>query len=598
MMSRRSQQCRRALLLAVTVLLACAFLAALVPCAAGAADNPPGVQAGSGVEVAQVKSWDFERFDTDITVNKDGSLTVRETQVANFTGSFSFLNRDLTSSKGSFTDGRTYGQVRFKDIKVFSLDGTPYGNWKVLKMRGGRRVQISFSATNQQMGWIVEYKMTGAVIYAKNYDRIYFNTVSYDRDVPIKSSRSTVTLPGGTDMSKVKTVTYGSKTVPPGASTSGVEGNTLWWETKTIAPFTTLTIDVAFPKGIVQIPLTYRSGFGILVIVLVVIAVVAVAGGMIWRWSKKGRDIKPEVTVVQYEPPADMRPAEVGMLLNETPLIGDITATIVDLAVRGKLIITEQEGTGLLKHKTFGFEKLDTDFSDLSQFEAEVVDGLFESGPTVTEDDLKDKFYVHIAAFDRELKEQALSKGLWDGDPAKVKGHYTTIALVLLLLIIPTYLLRAWIDLGYLVALIPGLAVCGVVVFIVGRYMPRRTAKGAEEYAYVLGFKEYMATAEQEEMKFMTPENFQTNLPYAMRLGVADKWAGKFAEIYTEPPSWYRGYYPGTFSTIYLASALSDMNSSVSGTLASSPSSSGGGGGGFGGGFSGGGFGGGGSSAG
>ena len=104
---------------------------------------------------------------------------------------------------------------------------------------------------------------------------------------------------------------------------------------------------------------------------------------------------------------------------------------------------------------------------------------------------------------------------------------------------------------------------------------------------------------EQEEMKFMTPENFQANLPYAMVLGVADKWAEKFKDIFTSPPDWYRGYYPGSaFSTVYLADSISRMQTGVGGTLASSPSSSGGGGGGFGGGSSGGGFGGGGSSAG
>ena len=143
------------------------------------------------------------------------------------------------------------------------------------------------------------------------------------------------------------------------------------------------------------------------------------------------------------------------------------------------------------------------------------------------------------------------------------------------------------------------LAVTGIAVFIIGRYMSRRTAKGSEALSYVMGFKEYMATAEQEEMKFMTPENFQANLPYAMVLNVEQKWAEKFKDIYVDPPDWYRGYYPGAaFSTVYLADSLSRMRTTMNTTLPSSPSSSGGGGGGFGGGSSGGGFGGGGSSAG
>jgi uncharacterized membrane protein YgcG len=84
-------------------------------------------------------------------------------------------------------------------------------------------------------------------------------------------------------------------------------------------------------------------------------------------------------------------------------------------------------------------------------------------------------------------------------------------------------------------------------------------------------------------------------------LGVTKKWAEKFTDIYTTPPDWYLGPYAGTFSTMYLADSLNNMETRVA-TLSSSPSSSSGGGGfsdgGFGGGFSDGGFGGGGSDAG
>lgn len=573
----------------LSLLLCGLFAAGLFPLLAA------GTARAAGGELAQEKTWDFERFDTDINVEKDGSLKVRETQVANFAGSFTYLTRDLSTGRARFDEGRSYGDVRYKDIRVYTLDGKPYSHYKVEKFKGGRRVRISFNATNEQKGWVIEYRMTGAIIYAEKYDRVYFNAVSLDRGVVIKSSRSTVTLPPGTDMSDVKAAYYPDKNNPPESVTSGREGKTLWLEAKGIAPRTTLTVDVAFPKGIVQIPLTYRAWFGVMVIVLLALALAAITAGMILLWARKGRDVRPEVTVVRYEPPPDMKPAEVGVLMDEMPLTGDITATIVDLAIRGKLVITQQV-SGMLKRKKFGFEKQNVDMGDLDPFEVEVMDGLFAGGTVVTQDDLKNKFYVHVKDIDRELKEQVLAKGFWDGDPARVKGRYTKIAVVVLLLIAPVILARSWIDLGYLLVLVPGLAVCGVVIFVVGRYMPRRTAKGAEMHAYILGFKEYLSTAEREEMALMTPENFQANLPYAMRLGVADRWAEKFKDIYTEPPDWYRGYYPGAFSTVYLASSLGDMNTSVGSTLTSSPSS--GGGGGFGGGSSGGGFGGGGSGAG
>lgn len=548
----------------------------------------------------EVKSWDFERFDTDITVNTDGSLTVRETEVANFTGDFHFLNRDLTFGKANNTSGRTYGRVRFQDIKVFDLQGQPASTVKIQNIRGGKRVAISFSATNEQRGWVIQYRMTGALIYDSNTNRLYFNTVSNQRDVNIKSSRTTVKLPAGVPMDKVKTVTYVDTSNPPATHTSGREGDILFWQATDIKPFTTVTIDVSLPAGFVKVPLTYRAWFGAVIITLASILAFGALALMLVLWWRKGRDIAaPSLDVVTYEPPKDLRPMEAAFLMNEGTSASDISATIVDLAIRGKLVITEQEGGTILKHKEYGFERKPSVLDDLAPFEVGIMDGLFESGNTVTEDDLHEKFYTHIAGIKSNLKTQVLGKDLFDGDPGAVKGHYSFIGIVLLLLIIPVYFSVAWFDPGYVYAFIPAFAISGLSVMIVGRFMSRRTAKGSEALSYVKGFAEYMKTAEREEMKLMTAENFQANLPYAMVLGVAKEWAGKFQDIFTEPPDWYRSYYPGTvFSTVYLADSLSSMQTSVASTLSSSPSSSSGGGGGFGGGSSGGGFGGGGSSAG
>ncbi len=561
----------------------------------------PAVMSGQArAQQAPVKSWDFEAFDTSVTVNTDGSLSVAETQIANFQGSFHFLNRDLTSAEASFDEGRTYGRVRYTDIEVFDLAGHPWKDYKVQNIKGGKRVRIEFSATDRQMGWVIKYRMTGAIIYAKDYDRLYFNTVSYQRDVAIKGSRTEVKMPAGTDMSKVRTTQYPNQNMPPASLDSGREGNVLWWETTQIPPYTTLTVDVAFPKGTVKVPLAFRGGFGAVMITLAALLALGASGGMTLLWYRKGRDIgAPELDVVRYQPPEDLRPAEVGFLMSEGSKLVDLTATIVDLAIRKKLVINEGAEKGLLKQGKFSFQKWEPAGDDVAPYERELLSGLFEKGDTVTEDDLENKFYTHIPTINTDLKEQVLGKGLFDGDPAKVKHHYYLIGFGLLALIALVAFLNRWVDPGYVYAFIPALAVSGLVVIGFGHYMPRHTAKGSQQYSYVSGFKEYMSTAEREEMKFMTPENFQANLPYAMVLGVAKEWADKFKDIYTSPPDWYRGSYPGAFSTVYLVDSLSRMETSVSSTLMSSPSSSSsGGGGGFGGGSSGGGFGGGGSSAG
>ncbi|MBN2168453.1 MAG: DUF2207 domain-containing protein, partial [Actinobacteria bacterium] len=562
---------------ALLVLLFSLFLSLTVSCHAFAGDDTVVSQSSSPPPAE--KSWEFERFDSDITINKDGSLSVHETLVVNFTGSFTFFNRDLSTQEANFSEGKTYGKVRYKDIKVSSLDGSPYQDFEIKKVDGGTRVTINFSATDEQKGWVLDYRMTGAVIYGPKNDRLYYNAVPVERDVPVNESRTTLGFPAGTNTEHLSYALYLDPVNPPASSDYGKDGKTLWWEVTGIQPYTAYTIDVEFPKGVVRVPWQYTDWFLYLVICVSVLMFAATLVFMLFAWWKKGRDTgRPELDVVTYAPPENLRPAEVGMLINEKPKVQDISATIVDLAVRGKLTIFEEKKGGLLKRTRYGFKRISKDTEDLSDFERKVINGLFETGAIVTDEDLKDKFYVHIKKFNDMVRKSVMKKGMFRGDPVKVRERYMYIGLGIALPV-PGLLLFLGLryDIGNLLYLMSGFISAGLIVWTVGIFMPSRSKKGSEAYSYSMGFKEYMETAEDAELEYMTPENFQKNLPYAMVLGVTDKWAKKFENIYTTPPSWYEGSYT-TFSTVYLAGSLNSMVGTMNSTLASSPSSGGGGG--------------------
>jgi uncharacterized membrane protein len=75
-------------------------------------------------------------------------------------------------------------------------------------------------------------------------------------------------------------------------------------------------------------------------------------------------------------------------------------------------------------------------------------------------------------------------------------------------------------------------------------------------------------------------------LPYAIALGVEDKWAKKFEGIYLDNPSWYTSSSGYDFMARGFASELSSFGSSFSASSGSSGGGSQGGGGGGGGGGS------------
>ena len=56
---------------------------------------------------------------------------------------------------------------------------------------------------------------------------------------------------------------------------------------------------------------------------------------MFWRWWTRGRDPRLRPIAAQYEPPEQLTPGEVGTLIDNSVDMRDITASIVDLAVRG-----------------------------------------------------------------------------------------------------------------------------------------------------------------------------------------------------------------------------------------------------------------------
>ena len=209
-------------LLAVAGVTAAASTAESSPSADGPSAEvtaPRGVIAGGGrrAQIDPFKSWEFERFDSDIEVHGDGSFTVRETQVVNFTGSFSFLTRDITTQTAVFKQGRTYGKVRVVDVEVFNLDGTPYDGslWEADSYAGGMLIRINFQARDEQRGWIISYRVKGAIIYAEDYDRLYWNAIPLDREADIRSSRITVKPPEGTDINEVRYTDYYTTPFPP-----------------------------------------------------------------------------------------------------------------------------------------------------------------------------------------------------------------------------------------------------------------------------------------------------------------------------------------------------------------------------------------------
>ena len=130
--------------------------------------------------------------------------------------------------------------------------------------------------------------------------------------------------------------------------------------------------------------------------------------------------------------------------------------------------------------------------------------------------------------------------------------------------------------------------------------MSKRTQYGDRILEKVLGFKDFIKEAEKDKLEALfqsNPSYFYNILPYAMVLGLSDKWSSHFEDLAVEPPDWYRGRKYDRFNTRDFERDLRRDVTAIGDSMSSTPSSSGSSGSSSSGGFSGGGSGGGGGSS-
>ncbi len=111
----------------------------------------------------------------------------------------------------------------------------------------------------------------------------------------------------------------------------------------------------------------------------------------------------------------------------------------------------------------------------------------------------------------------------------------------------------------------------------------KRSPKGDDYTARILGFRDFILYAEKDRIEALVEENpsyFFNVLPYAMVLGITDKWARKFEGIALSPPEWYRSDSRqfSTFNASVFSTTLNSNMMAMAGSMKSAPSSSGSGG--------------------
>jgi uncharacterized protein (TIGR04222 family) len=286
---------------------------------------------------------------------------------------------------------------------------------------------------------------------------------------------------------------------------------------------------------------------------------------------------------VEFEPPDHLRPGELGTLIDFEAGPLDVTATIIDLAVRGYLKIEELDKAWYQRKHDWKLTKLDQP-GELHRYERTLYDGLFKDGDEVKLSDLHNQFAERMGKVREQLMDEAMAEGWFARKPGTIKVLYGILGVLVLGAGIGLTILLAASTHSALLG-IP-VIVGGILLLVAARWMPHRTAKGYAVLRHALGFKRLIDESEKRRAEFAERKNlFSEYLPYAVVFGATKKWAKAFADLGDEPPdtsSWYVSQHPLDYAMF--SSAIDGFAVTSSGTLTSAPASSGSSG------FSGGGF--------
>ena len=605
------------------------------------------------------------RYLSDVQIEKDGSLEVKET--------IDVRAEHVRINHGIFRDfptryrGRNGSRVRVGfEFEGALLDGmpvpattTPFGN--------GVRIKVGDPDKYVEEGehtYELHFRTTRQIGRFNGYDELYWNATGNGWIFPIDAAEARIRLPAA--------VKFGQRSAYTGAQGSTASnaqvvqespGNIVFQTTAPLEPYQGLTVAVAFPKGVVAEPdrksraLWWIADYGPPLVGL--ISLLGLLAFYYVAWQRAGRNPRAGTVVPLFSPPDDLSPPGMRYVMKMASDNRAFASALVDMGVRGHVRLVEEKGGWLSSDKT-RIDRL-AGANPLPLEERAALTELCMTGDSIM---MEKRNYARFTSARNRLAETLKEKyegklfkrnygwagaglvlfvaALWVTAAAVVAatdgaeimqigvtlGCFAVAAMLSAvvhdlsgatkwLLGLASFIAAAvGFGIGFpilgealnsgwvLPLLLPALAI--PVVVSAFWWMAAPTREGRAVLDRIAGFKQYLSITERERLDRMnppedTPAVFERFLPYAIALGVENRWATRFSGVLAAAAAqgqqgfvWYSGsnspwMNPGGF----VDAVGSSLSSTISAASTAPGSSSGSGGGGFSGGGGGGGGGGG-----
>jgi hypothetical protein len=542
---------------------------------------------------AQTGSEQIVSYDVAIAIQRDTSILVTEQIVYDF-GSHKRhgITRDIPVHYAYNDRYDRYFSVYVRSVQSpdaparYTVDNT------------GDDVVIKIGDPNKTVAGVHTYRLTylvrDSLIAFKDYDMLVLNAIGNQWNVPISRATVRVTAPAAP--------TYTACWAGPSdkdtpCQQSRIANGAAIFSQAGLGPHEGLALAVGIPEGVIAPPhpvLRERPSLqrdfaltpvsvgasGGLLAVLVILGALVWARGRIRRSTMSAPDVTgaspppPKAAppsghgqhAMETAPPEDLRPGQAGVLLNGVARRRDITATIVDLAVRGYLRI-EDPGREA-ESRDWRLIRLGKN-GGLLDYEQILLHGLFinampDGGAlSVRLPELGKEFAFQLEQAEDALCMDVTKRGWFATFPDVARRKWRTIGLAMFVTGVVAVIVAADVHLG----LVPiPLALAGLVLICGAKWMQGRTTEGAAMARRVEGFRRCIKTAAVNRAHLVEqPDALYGYLPYAIALGCTKEWAdltGSLAHT-SQAPSWYQTRAPFTAGSLASLSRASRYFSSV-----------------------------------
>ena len=604
-------------------------------------------------------------FHADIHVQADGAMNVLETITVRAEGRDikRGIYRDLPTTYRDAVGRRV--SVAYTHIGVLR-DGRPESHHETV-LGSGIRIymgdQNRFLETGEYT-YTLSYRTDRQLGFFDDHDELYWNVTGNGWRFPIDGASASVRLPSTVPGAEMVLEAYTGAAGAKGRDFEAVldmDSVAQFRTTRLLASGEGLTIVVSWPKGHVVEPSARQrldwflednaalaAGAAGLVILLFYYAL---------SWSRVGRDPQPGIVIPRYTPPKGYSPASMRYVRRMGYDEKTFSSALINLAVKGRLIIHDDDGD-------YRLERVPGATAKLAAGEAALLRHLFAAGGSLklerkNHKRIKSAIRAHSRSLEADYEKRYFKSNAIYTVLGAVISVLTLAAVVFMSPSIPEMaaagfmvvwlsgwtfgvlalsrsVTMAWRNAGGIVgttgavfitlfalpffggeimgvvflAKVAGVAVVVMLIVLIFvnwffyELMKAPTRMGRKLLDKVDGFRDYLVVAEQDELRFKyppekTPELFERYLPYALALDVEEVWGDKFSEVIARAQSdgSYRQpnwYHGSSWRSHSLGSFARVLGSTLASTVASSSTAPGSSSGSGGGGSSGGGGGGGG----